>query len=52
MLCWIAAPLCDKRLISELGLGGVAAVKKKAFSLTTLNEVERDRCGLEEDLQV
>ena len=40
--------LCDKRLISELGLVGV----EKTFSLTTLNEVKRDRCGLEVDLQV
>ena len=40
--------LCDKRLISELGLGGV----EKTFSLTTLNEVKRGRCGLEVDWQV
>lgn len=40
--------LCDKRLISELGLVSV----EKTFSLTTLNEVKRDRCGLEVDLQV
>ena len=40
--------LCDKRLISELGLGGV----EKTFSFMILNEVKRDRCGLEVDLKV